>query len=107
MFKINLGNNRGQNVVIGNGNIIINGVKQDTGDEKIINVFIDKDFEGDLKIESCNNITIKGNINGSLKLTNGDVECNDIFGDVDIVNGDVDAEEIKGNVKTVNGDING
>lgn len=93
-------------VIDSNNNIIIDGEKVKLSpDDKIINIVIEGDIP-ELKITNCNNLTVNGNINGSIKLTNGDIKCGDVGGDIDTVNGDIMAKNIQGNTSTVNGDIN-
>ena len=91
----------GRNIIIRNGNVIIDGRKV-TSEDKVINIVITGDIQ-DLTVDSCDRVTVHGNVN-SLETTSGDVSCHNV-GDVKTISGDVDAQLIEGNVKTVSGDI--
>lgn len=97
----------GKSLVIKGNNIIIDG--EDVivpSDDKIINIVVEGDIPK-LEIASCNNLTINGNVENYVELTNGDITCWDVHGNVETVNGDVLAQTIQGNVSTVNGNIRG
>lgn len=91
----------GRNIVIRNGNVIIDGRKV-TSEDKVINIVVTGDIQ-DLTVDSCDSVTVHGNVN-SLQTTSGDVSCHNV-GDVKTVSGDVEAQVIEGNVRTVSGDI--
>lgn len=105
MIVINNKNYSGKNINICNGKIIIDGIEINSADEKIINIIIEKDFEGNLDIKECNSIEIKGDIHGNVKTVNGDIRCNDVKGSINTVNGDINAHKILGDVESVNGNI--
>lgn len=93
-------------IINSKNNIIVDGKDINLSpDEKIINIVIEGDIPK-LEIANCNNLTVNGNIGGSIKLTNGDVKCGDVGGDISTVNGDVKAKNVNGNINTINGDIN-
>ena len=103
-----------------NGEIYIDGVKQDTPDEKQITINI----QGDVNVldTKSSTINVTGNVN-SLDTTSGDVEIGgDVYkgvrstsGDIDIKgsvsgdistsSGDVECSEVGGNIKTSSGDV--
>ena len=97
----------GSSVSIINNKVYCNGqLVTDTNEfkEKNINIVIEGNIDGDLKVDSgnitvygeCNNvqsisgdITIKGNICGNVKTTSGDVSCSRIAGSTQTVSGDI------------------
>lgn len=122
MIIINGKKYKGNSVVINGSKVIVDGVDMTKDeDSKIINVIIDKDFNGDLNLKSCDKIEIKGNVNGdimatsgniecdnvtgSIKMTSGNVKCNDIGGHVETTSGTIKANKIQGNAKTLTGNI--
>lgn len=109
----------GKNIIINNGNVIIDGVDV-TPQLKNISISIEGNVDS-LNVDACNYIKVSNNVNtltttsgdiscanvlGNLKTTSGDISCDDISGDVITVSGDVTARNINGKVSTVSGDIN-
>lgn len=93
----------GDNVVISNGKIIVNG-KDYTPDDKNITVSITGDLDI-LDVASCSSIKIIGNVN-EVKTVSGDVEISgSVGGNVKTTSGDVKCGDIGGSVTTVSGDI--
>lgn len=93
----------GNNIVINNGKVIIDGVDQ-TPEGKEINIVCEQAVNK-IEVDYCNTIQAKGNV-GSLVTTSGDVEVSgNIEGDVQCTSGDVEAADIHGSVKTVSGDV--
>ena len=50
-------------------------------------------------------IEINGNVEGDVKSTSGDVECQDVGGSVETTSGEIRCGNIKGSVETMSGDI--
>jgi len=92
----------GSNIQISGNKVIVDGVTQDGELVGDINITVDGNVDS---IQNTNGIVKALNVN-SVKTTNGDVTCSDVFGDVSTTNGDVSASKILGKVTTVNGDIN-
>ena len=97
--------------------IYINGdkVKLEPKNDKI-NITILGDIEN-LKIGSCNNFKVEGNITtilssircdnlvGDIEKVNGSVRANIVNGNINKINGSLTMKELKGNVGEVNGSI--
>lgn len=117
MFSINNGNvtidgvsYSGNNIVIkGNGDVLVDGVFQETIESKNITVYVNSRSCGDITTSS-GNIKIESDcVVGDIKTVSGDVTCHsNVDGSVNTVSGDVTTfGNICGNVKTVSGDISG
>lgn len=97
----------GKSLTIKGNNIIIDGEEVVvSSNDKIINIVIEGDVP-ELEIANCNNLTINGNVENYVELTNGNITCWNVHGNVETVNGDVSAQTIQGNVSTINGNIRG
>ena len=94
----------GKNINVSGNKVIIDGIDV-TPESKEINISILGSIE-DLKVSSCNKLTIDGSV-GSVSTQSGDVEVTgDITGDVKTMSGDVNCSgNIGGSVKTISGDI--
>jgi len=104
MITINGVTYKGNNIVVNNNKVIIDGVKVDTKDYKEINIVVSGNLNS-LEVDSCNTISIGGHCE-DIETTNGDVDVSgDVHGNVKTTNGDVTAKSIIGKVKTTNGDI--
>jgi predicted acyltransferase (DUF342 family) len=84
----------GNNVVIQNGNVIVDGDLVSSGLSGEVKI----KWEGELASLKCHNATIDGNVQGDVKAHN--VKCRDVSGDVKAHN--VTASTIKGRVKSRN-----
>lgn len=96
----------GNNIVIKNNEVWIDGVKQDTSNQKEINIVVNGNIES-LDVLSCvNKISIIGDV-AKVKTSTGDVSIEgNVSGDVSTSTGDVKVDgHIYGNVKTTTGDI--
>jgi hypothetical protein len=93
-----------KNINVSGNKVIIDGIDV-TPESKEINISILGSIE-DLKVSSCNKLTIDGSV-GSISTQSGDVEVTgDITGDVKTMSGDVNCSgNIGGSVKTMSGDI--
>lgn len=106
MIIINGKKYKGNNVIINGSKVIIDGVDMtEKDDSKIINVVIEKDFQGDLNLKSCDQIEIKGNVNGDVMATSGNIECNNITGSIKMTSGNVKCNDVGGYVETTSGTI--
>lgn len=77
----------GNNIIISNGKVIVDGAEQ----SEVLEHNIVVNVTGDVQ---------------SLETTSGDVQCESVSGDVKTVSGDVNVRgNVAGNVKTVSGDI--
>lgn len=79
---------QGDNVSIINGEVFVDGVKQD-------------DVSKQPKIE----VIINGNV-GDVELSGGNMKCGDVDGDVRVSGGNIDAGDIEGDVRASGGNIN-
>jgi hypothetical protein len=102
MIKINGKEYKGNNVVVQNNRVIIDG-EDVTPKEKEINISVEGNIET-LKVDEANQITVNGEV-GTLDSINGKVKCGNVKGHVATVNGDVEAGYVEGGVSTVNGDV--
>lgn len=110
----------GNAISVVNGVITVDGMNVTPKDEKNIQINIIGDV-GNLNVDHCNlieidgdvkdlqtssgDVTLSGNVEGSIQTSSGDVECEDIGGNVRTSSGDVKANDIVGNVNTMSGDI--
>ena len=91
----------GSNISINGNKVIVDGVTQVGELVGDINITVD----GNVESITNTNGTVRALNVGSVKTTNGDVNCDDVSGDVSTTNGDVTAKKILGKVTSVNGDI--
>jgi len=92
----------GNNIVIKNNKIIVDGANV-TPDSKEINITVNGDVNN-LEVDSCNKISITGNVN-KFSGGSGDVECHDIINGVTTGSGDIKCNNINGDVRTGSGDV--
>lgn len=100
----------GNNIVIkGNGDVLVDGVFQETIESKNITVYVNSRSCGDITTSSGNIKIESGCVVDNIKTVSGDVTCHtNVDGNVNTVSGDVTTfGNINGNVKTVSGDISG
>lgn len=102
-IKINSNTYSGNNIVIRNGKVIVDG-KDVTPDSKEVNIVITGNVE-QLDVDTCNSIEICGNV-GDLKTLSGDVKVKgDVSGSISTMSGDVKCGNVGGGVSTMSGDI--
>lgn len=100
----------GNNITInGNGEVLVDGVFQETIESKNITVYVNSRSCGDITTSSGNIKIESGCVVGDIKTVSGDVTCHsNVDGIVSTVSGDVTTfGNIHGNVKTVSGNISG
>ena len=93
----------GNNVMVSNGKVIIDGTPYDDNDNKGIYINVTGDISY-FKVDRCNEITITGNVK-EFKNGSGDVR---IGGDVDTVScgsGDIDIQGNAQTIETGSGDV--
>ena len=92
-------------VSIINGQVIIDGVKQDTGDAKEINISIEGNVET-LNAPGCNTISVSGDVT-KLSTSSGDVEVGgNVLSGIQCSSGDVEVEgDVSGSIQTSSGDV--
>ncbi|MDR2072327.1 MAG: hypothetical protein LBP60_02700 [Spirochaetaceae bacterium] len=104
--SIIIGNNNfaGQNIIIQNGEVIIDGRKVDLPkNENIINI-VAESLES-LRVDSCNGITVKGDA-GGIKISQGRLSVDgNVKGDVHITQGNVHCGNIEGDISVAMGNI--
>lgn len=92
----------GQNIVINDGNVEVDGNTTTFLNSKkiIVNVYGDAESvhtqSGDIKV----NGTV-----GSILSSSGDVDCRNVLGDIQTSSGDVNCSKVSGNIRTFSGDI--
>ena len=93
----------GNNIVVTNGKVIVNG-KDVTPDSKEINISVQGDID-ELKVDSCNKVSVTGNVK-SVSTKSGDIDiAGNVEGSVQTMSGDVDCGNINGAISTMSGDI--
>lgn len=94
----------GRNVSIINGSIIIDGVTH-TSNDKVINVTINGDI-GELSVDSCEYVSVTGNVTGSVKSVSGDILIDgNVSGDAKSTSGSIKCGDVGGKITTVSGSI--
>lgn len=110
----------GSSITMKNGKVIVDGEEVKTGDAKTINISVNGDITN-LEVDACNelqvtgsvgslrtisgDVTVTGDVDGSVQSTSGDIECGHVQGSVQTVSGDVKCGAVGGNVKTLSGDV--
>ena len=103
MIIINGNNYSGNNVIISNGKVIIDG-KDVTPDSKNIEIKVDGNIE-QLSVDACNKVEITGNVS-NVKTKSGDVDISgDVSGSIQTMSGDVDCGNVGGSISTMSGDV--
>lgn len=106
MININGKTFSGNDVVINNGKIIIDGKEINNEDQKTININIEGNLDS-LEVGSCNKLSIKGDV-GTVESGSADLAINgNVGGSVRTGSGDVVCGKVSGSVKTGSGDIIG
>jgi hypothetical protein len=105
--SIIIGNNNivsGQNIVIQNGTVMVDGKRVDLPEnEKIINIQAEN-LES-IRVDSCNEIKVKGNA-GDIHVSQGRVSIGGgVKGDVRVSQGNVDCGTVEGDVSVSMGNI--
>lgn len=94
----------GRSVVINNGEVWVDGVKQDGTLVGPVSITVHGDV--DLIDGPAAKVEVAGSC-GSVKTMSGDVRCGNVAGDVGTMSGDVTCGKVGGNIKTMSGDISG
>jgi hypothetical protein len=105
MININGKSYSGNNVVINNNQVIIDGknVTDEHKDSKTINIVVNGNLNT-LDVDVAETVTVNGDA-GSVEVVNGNINCGNVKGGVKTVNGDVEAGYVEGGISTVNGDV--
>lgn len=104
IVKINNQTYTGNNIVISNNKVMIDG-KDCTPDSKSINVMVEGNIDG-LSVGSCEKISVIGDVN-KLSSVSGDIELTgSVNGDVLSTSGDIEiGGSVEGSVRTNSGDV--
>lgn len=103
-ITINGKNYSGNNVVVINGEVIIDG-NEVTPDSKEISIQISGDIN-DLKVDSCRHLFMVGNVK-NIKTVSGDVNVTgNVSGNISTTSGDVNCNNVDGEISTISGDVN-
>jgi len=109
----------GNSVTIKNGKVSING-NDVTPDSKSISITINGNIN-DLSVDRCEsimvdgdvgglrttsgNINVTGNVTDSIKLTSGNIKCNDVGGSIKTTSGEIECHTVNGNATSVHGKV--
>lgn len=94
---------QGNNIVVSNGKVIIDG-KDFTPDTKQINISVEGNIE-ELNVDTCDKVTVTGNVK-HIFTTSGDVDVNgNVAMGIQTVSGDVDCGDVSGSISTVSGSV--
>lgn len=103
IISINGVNYSGNNIIISNGKVVING-KDVTPDSKDINIKVEGNIDK-LVVDSCNKIEITGAVL-DIKTQSGDIDISgSVTGSISTMSGDIDCGNVGGSIKTMSGDI--
>ena len=93
----------GNNIVVINGKVIVNG-KDVTPDSKEINISVQGNID-ELKVDACNKVSVEGSVK-FISTKSGDVEVTgNVDGNISTMSGDVHCENVNGLVSTMSGNI--
>lgn len=102
-IKINSNTYSGNNIVVRNGKVIVDG-KDVTPDSKEVNIVITGNVE-QLNVDTCNRIDIIGDVN-NVSTQSGDVKIKGkISGSISTMSGDIDCKDVGGSISTMSGNI--
>ena len=103
-IQINGNSYNGNNIVVNNGRIIIDG-KDVTPDQKVIDIVVHGDINS-LKVDSCQKCNVNGDVHGDVSSMSGDIEIQGSANNVKSMSGDIDiGGSIQGSASTMSGDI--
>ncbi len=107
----------GQNIIIRNGRVIVDG-KDVTPEVREINIVINGNIDtlvadacqkisvtgdvGNLKTVS-GNVDIKGSALGPVTTTSGDIICGEVKNSISSVSGNIDCDDVKGSISSISG----
>lgn len=95
---------QGNNVKISNNKVYIDGVLQDTEDQKRINITVNGNIDK-LQVDACNEVFVTGDVS-TLKTMYGDVEIGgSVSGSIKTMSGDVNCGTVGGDISTMSGDV--
>jgi hypothetical protein len=93
----------GDNMIISNGRIVVNG-NDLTPNGKEINIAINGNIDR-LEVDACQKVGVIGDV-GNIKTQSGDVDVKgNVKGNIQTMSGDVDCQQVFGSVSTMSGDI--
>ena len=93
----------GNNIVVSNGKVLING-QDHTPDSKKIDIVVNGNIET-LKVDACDKVVVGGSVS-SLSTLSGDVKIEgNVGGSISTMSGSVKCGSIGGSVSTMSGDI--
>lgn len=94
----------GNNIVVANGRVTVDGVDNTPGEDKNISIIVHGDINS-LKANSCKSLIVEGSVK-NLENMNGNVDCEDVTGSVKAMNGSVHCKNVAGSVEAMNGNVN-
>lgn len=103
-IRINTKSYSGNNVVIRNSKVWIDGkLQEEDSDNKNITIVIEGSLDS-LSVDVCDSVEVKGSCK-EVRTQSGDVTCGNVTGSIQTMSGDVMADDIAGSVTTMTGDI--
>jgi len=104
IMTINNVSHVGNNIIITNGRVIIDGKEVTPENEKIINIKIEGDVNS-VNVGYCQSLSVIGNVD-TLGSTSGDIEVSGSAQSISSTSGDIQVEgDVSGNVSTTSGDV--
>lgn len=93
----------GRNVIINNGEVVIDGQSVGSPNPPIMVAIV-----GDVEVveSTSGDVSVTGDV-GEVSTQSGDVNCQDVKGGVKTMSGDVTCRGVVGRVKTMSGDVRG
>lgn len=103
-IQINGNSFSGNNIVINNGRVIIDG-KDVTPDQKVIDIQVHGDLNS-LKVDSCNTCHVNGDVHGDVSSMSGDIDIQGSTHNVKSMSGDIEiGHHVTGNASSTSGNI--
>lgn len=95
----------GNNLVISNGRVIVDGVDVTASlpDQKQITIEVNGNINS-VTADACKKITVSGSV-GQIKTQSGDIECGGVEGSISTMSGDVDCLNVGGSIQTMSGNV--
>lgn len=103
--QIIIGNNNyvGNNISVINGKVIIDGKEVESPEGKVVHVRAER-IES-LRVDHCQELTIEGDT-GPVEAAQGSIRISgDVKGSVDLTQGNIDCENVAGDVSVTQGNI--
>ncbi len=93
----------GGNIVVKNGKVFVDDADV-TPEQREVSITVTGDIQS-ISADACEQISVTGNVTGSVKTMSGDVHCGDVGGSASTMSGDIWCKAIAGNASSMSGDI--